>query len=164
MSNPSLRFEKDYFTIGEMAAVLQVSAETLRAWERQGKIPAPPRSRGGLRFYPKDAYVPYFQARGYKMPGIQLVNAPTPFRLLPLGTIDCSLFNEETDGHLILGVAIHKAVESVLTHFNCFMDKRGVWHRTTGDKEEVDTTYNLAGPRKTRAVPKRRVDASKNQA
>ena len=160
--NASLRFEKDYFTIGEMAAVLQIHTNTLRKWERDGKIPEPPRSRGGLRFYPKETYVPYFQVRGYKMPGIQLVNAPTPFRLLPLGTIDCSLFNEETDGPLILGVAIHKAVEAVLTHFNCFMDKRGVWHRATGDKEEIDTTYNLAGPRKTRAVPKRRVDVSKN--
>ena len=134
-SGPSLRFEKDYFTIGEMAAVLQVTAGTLRLWEQKGKIPAPPRSRGGLRFYPKETYIPYFQARGYKMPGIQLVNAPAPFRMLPLGTIDCSLFDEERDGHLILGVAIHKAVEAVLTHFNCFMDKRGVWHRTTGDKE-----------------------------
>ena len=129
----SLRFEKDYFTIGEMAAVLQVTAGTLRLWEQKGNIPAPPRSRGGLRFYPKETYVPYFQARGYKMPGIQLVNAPAPFRMLPLGTIDCSLFDEERDGHLILGVAIHKAVEAVLTHFNCFMDKRGVWHRV--DKE-----------------------------
>ena len=133
MSKPSLRFEKDYFSIGEMAAVLQVAPGTLRNWERDGKSIAPPRSRGGLRFYPKDTYVPYFQARGYKMPGIQLVNAPTPFKLLPLGTIDCSLFNEETDGHLILGVAIHKAVQAVLTHFNCFMDKRGVWHREDKD-------------------------------
>lgn len=132
-SGPSLRFEKDYFTIGEMASVLQVSTTTLRLWEKNGKIPHPPRSRGGIRFYPKDTYVPYFQARGYKMPGIHLVNAPAPFRLLPLGTIDCSLFDEERDGHLILGVAIHKAVEAVLTHFNCFMDKRGVWHRV--DKE-----------------------------
>ncbi len=132
-SGPSLRFEKDYFTIGEMAAVLQVTAGTLRLWEQKGNIPAPPRSRGGNRFYPKDTYVPYFQARGYKMPGIKLVNAPAPFRMLPLGTIDCSLFDEDRDGHLILGVAIHKAVEAVLTHFNCFMDKRGVWHRV--DKE-----------------------------
>ena len=132
-SGPSLRFERDYFTIGEMASVLQVSTTTLRLWEKNGKIPHPPRSRGGIRFYPKDTYVPYFQARGYKMPGIHLVNAPAPFRLLPLGTIDCSLFDEERDGHLILGVAIHKAVEAVLTHFNCFMDKRGVWHRV--DKE-----------------------------
>ena len=129
----SLRFEKDYFTIGEMAAVLQVTAGTLRLWEQKGNIPAPPRSRGGNRFYPKDTYVPYFQARGYKMPGIQLVNSPAPFRMLPLGTIDCSLFDEDRDGHLIFGVAIHKAVEAVLTHFNCFMDKRGVWHRV--DKE-----------------------------
>ena len=132
-SGPSLRFEKDYFTIGEMAAVLQVTAGTLRLWEQKGNIPAPPRSRGGNRFYPKDTYVPYFQARGYKMPGIQLVNSPAPLRMLPLGTIDCSLFDEDRDGHLIFGVAIHKAVEAVLTHFNCFMDKRGVWHRV--DKE-----------------------------
>ena len=164
MTESSLRFEKDYFTIGEMAAILGVTGATLRNWERKGKIPEPPRSRGGLRFYPKEMYIPYFQVRGYKMPGVQLANKPAPFKLLPLGSIDVSLFNEERDGHLILGVAIHKAVESVLTHFNCFMDKRGVWHRATGDKEEIDTTYNLAGPRKTRAVPKRRVDASKNQA
>ena len=135
MSEPSLRFEKDYYTIGEMAAVLQVSVGTLRKWERDGKIPEPPRSRGGLRFYPKETYVPYFQVRGYKMPGIQLANKPAPFKLLPLGSIDVSLFNEERDGHLLLALAIHKATEAVLNHFDAFMDKRSVWRRVPKNGE-----------------------------
>lgn len=133
----SIRFEKDYYTIGEMAAVLSVHVNTLRKWERDGKIPEPPRSRGGLRFYPKETYVPYFQVRGYKMPGIQLANKPAPFKLLPLGSIDVSLFDEERDGHLLLALAIHKATESVLNHFDAFMDKRSVWRRVP---KEVDST------------------------
>ena len=137
MSEPSLRFEKDYYTIGEMAAILQVAPVTLRNWERDGKIPEPPRSRGGLRFYPKETYVPYFQVRGYKMPGIQLANKPAPFKLLPLGSIDVSLFDEERDGHLLLALAIHKATEAVLNHFDAFMDKRSVWRRVP---KEVDST------------------------
>ena len=136
MSESSLRFEKDYYTIGEMAAVLQISAGTLRKWERDGKIPEPPRSRGGLRFYPKETYIPYFQVRGYKMPGIQLANKPAPFKLLPLGSIDVSLFNEERDGHLLLALAIHKATEAVLNHFDAFMDKRSVWRRVPKNGED----------------------------
>ena len=138
MSEPSLRFEKDYYTIGEMAAVLQVSVGTLRKWERDGKIPEPPRSRGGLRFYPKETYVPYFQVRGYKMPGIQLANKPAPFKLLPLGSIDVSLFNEERDGHLLLALAIHKATEAVLNHWDAFMDTRSVWRRVPKNGERND--------------------------
>ena len=138
MAEPSLRFEKDYYTIGEMAAVLQVSVGTLRKWERDGKIPEPPRSRGGLRFYPKETYVPYFQVRGYKMPGIQLANKPAPFKLLPLGSIDVSLFDEERDGHLLLALAIHKATEAVLNHFDAFMDKRSVWRRVPKNGERDD--------------------------
>ena len=136
MSESSFRFEKDYFTIGEMAAVLQVSVGTLRNWERDGKIPEPPRSRGGLRFYPKEMYIPYFQVRGYKMPGVQLANKPAPFKLLPLGSIDVSLFNEERDGHLLLALAIHKATEAVLNHWDAFMDTRSVWRRVSKDVEE----------------------------
>ena len=136
MSESSLRFEKDYFTIGEMAAILQVAPVTLRNWEKDGKIPEPPRSRGGLRFYPKETYVPYFQVRGYKMPGIQLANKPAPFKLLPLGSIDVSLFNEERDGHLLLALAIHKATEAVLNHWDAFMDTRSVWRRVSKDVEE----------------------------
>ena len=138
MSESSLRFEKDYFTIGEMAAILQVAPVTLRNWEKDGKIPEPPRSRGGLRFYPKETYVPYFQVRGYKMPGIQLANKPAPFKLLPLGSIDVSLFNEERDGHLLLALAIHKATEAVLNHFDAFMDKRSVWRRVPKNGERDD--------------------------
>ena len=138
MSEPSLRFEKDYYTIGEMAAVLQVSVGTLRKWERDGKIPEPPRSRGGLRFYPKETYIPYFQVRGYKMPGIQLANKPAPFKLLPLGSIDVSLFDEEKDGHLLLALAIHKATEAVLNHWDAFMDKRSVWRRVPKNGERDD--------------------------
>ena len=138
MSESSLRFEKDYFTIGEMAAILQVAPVTLRNWEKDGKIPEPPRSRGGLRFYPKETYVPYFQVRGYKMPGIQLANKPAPFKLLPLGSIDVSLFDEERDGHLLLALAIHKATEAVLNHFDAFMDKRGVWRRVPKNGERDD--------------------------
>ena len=138
MSESSLRFEKDYFTIGEMAAILQVAPVTLRNWERKGKIPEPPRSRGGLRFYPKETYVPYFQVRGYKMPGIQLANKPAPFKLLPLGSIDVSLFDEERDGHLLLALAIHKATEAVLNHFDAFMDKRSVWRRVPKDGKARD--------------------------
>ena len=136
MSESSLRFEKDYFTIGEMAAILQVAPVTLRNWEKDGKIPEPPRSRGGLRFYPKEMYIPYFQVRGYKMPGVQLANKPAPFKLLPLGSIDVSLFNEERDGHLLLALAIHKATEAVLNHFDAFMDKRGVWRRVSKNGED----------------------------
>ena len=138
MSESSLRFEKDYFTIGEMAAILQVAPVTLRNWEKDGKIPEPPRSRGGLRFYPKETYVPYFQVRGYKMPGIQLANKPAPFKLLPLGSIDVSLFNEEKDGHLLLALAIHKATEAVLNHWDAFMDKRSVWRRVPKNGERDD--------------------------
>ena len=136
MSESSLRFEKDYFTIGEMAAILQVAPVTLRNWEKDGKIPEPPRSRGGLRFYPKETYIPYFQVRGYKMPGIQLANKPAPFKLLPLGSIDVSLFNEERDGHLLLALAIHKATEAVLNHWDAFMDKRSVWRRVPKNGED----------------------------
>ncbi len=136
MSESSLRFEKDYFTIGEMAAILQVAPVTLRNWEKDGKIPEPPRSRGGLRFYPKETYIPYFQVRGYKMPGIQLANKPAPFKLLPLGSIDVSLFDEERDGHLLLALAIHKATEAVLNHFDAFMDKRSVWRRVPKNGED----------------------------
>ena len=136
MSESSFRFEKDYFTIGEMAAILQVAPVTLRNWEKDGKIPEPPRSRGGLRFYPKEMYIPYFQVRGYKMPGVQLANKPAPFKLLPLGSIDVSLFNEERDGHLLLALAIHKATEAVLNHFDAFMDKRGVWRRVSKNGED----------------------------
>ena len=135
MSESSFRFEKDYFTIGEMAAILGVTVATLRNWERDGKIPEPPRSRGGLRFYPKEMYIPYFQVRGYKMPGVQLANKPAPFKLLPLGSIDVSLFDEERDGHLLLALAIHKATEAVLNHWDAFMDKRSVWRRVP---KEVD--------------------------
>ena len=136
MSESSLRFEKDYFTIGEMAAILQVAPVTLRNWEKDGKIPEPPRSRGGLRFYPKETYIPYFQVRGYKMPGIQLANKPAPFKLLPLGSIDVSLFNEERDGHLLLALAIHKATEAVLNHWDAFMDTRSVWRRVPKNGED----------------------------
>lgn len=131
----SLRFEKDYYTIGEMCAILGICSATLRKWERDGKVPSPPRSRGGVRFYPKETYIPYFQVRGYKMPGITLTNN-VPFKLLPIGSIDVSLFDEEKDGHLILALAIHKATQAVLTHFDCFMDKRGVWRRVKEDDEE----------------------------
>ena len=110
----------------------------MRNWERKGKIPEPPRSRGGLRFYPKETYVPYFQVRGYKMPGIQLANKPAPFKLLPLGSIDVSLFDEERDGHLLLALAIHKATEAVLNHWDAFMDTRSVWRRVPKDGKARD--------------------------
>lgn len=41
-------------TIGELARRLGVSADTLKRWEENGKIPKPRRTIGGWRIYSED--------------------------------------------------------------------------------------------------------------
>lgn len=42
-------------TIGKLATAAGVGVETIRFYERQGLLPAPPRKRSGYRQYPTDA-------------------------------------------------------------------------------------------------------------
>jgi len=46
--------EKKWFAVSEAAKYLGVSPDTLRRWEKAGKIPAPTRTAGGARRYSKD--------------------------------------------------------------------------------------------------------------
>jgi excisionase family DNA binding protein len=46
--------DKKWYTISEAAKYLGVSPDTLRRWEKAGKISAPKRTAGGARRYSKD--------------------------------------------------------------------------------------------------------------
>lgn len=46
--------EKKWFTVSEAAKFLGVSPDTLRRWEKAGKISAPIRTAGGARRYSKE--------------------------------------------------------------------------------------------------------------
>ena len=46
--------EKKWYTISEAAKYLGVSPDTLRRWEKAGKISAPKRTAGGARRYSKE--------------------------------------------------------------------------------------------------------------
>lgn len=46
--------KKDWFTISEAAKYLGVSPDTLRRWEKAGKISPPRRTAGGARRYSKE--------------------------------------------------------------------------------------------------------------
>lgn len=46
--------QKKWYTISEAAKYLGVSPDTLRRWEKAGKISAPKRTAGGARRYSKD--------------------------------------------------------------------------------------------------------------
>ncbi len=45
--------EKNWFTISQAAKYLGVSSDTLRRWEKAGKISSPKRTAGGARRYSK---------------------------------------------------------------------------------------------------------------
>jgi len=46
--------DKNWYTISEAAKYLGVSPDTLRRWEKAGKISAPKRTAGGARRYSKE--------------------------------------------------------------------------------------------------------------
>jgi len=46
--------DKKWYTISEAAKYLGVSPDTLRRWEKAGKISAPKRTAGGARRYSKE--------------------------------------------------------------------------------------------------------------
>jgi excisionase family DNA binding protein len=46
--------DKRWYTISEAAKYLGVSPDTLRRWEKAGKISSPSRTAGGARRYSKD--------------------------------------------------------------------------------------------------------------
>ncbi len=46
--------EKKWYTISQAAKYLGVSSDTLRRWEKAGKISAPKRTAGGARRYSKE--------------------------------------------------------------------------------------------------------------
>lgn len=43
--------DSDYLTIGQAAHAAKVSVDTIRRWEREGRIPPAQRTRGGHRRY-----------------------------------------------------------------------------------------------------------------
>lgn len=64
--------------IGQLAAATEVSAHTLRYWERRGLLAAPGRTPGGYRDYPPEAvdrvtFVRRAQAAGLTLDQIQTI-------------------------------------------------------------------------------------------
>lgn len=49
-----MQSDKKWYTISEAAKYLGVSPDTLRRWEKAGKISAPKRTAGGARRYSKE--------------------------------------------------------------------------------------------------------------
>lgn len=50
--------EDEFLTIGQAAKVAKVSVDTIRRWEREGRIEPPIRTRGGHRRYRRAAVEP----------------------------------------------------------------------------------------------------------
>lgn len=63
-------------TIGQVARQAGVGVETVRYYEREGLIPAPPRSASGYRHYPADsvrrlAFIRHAKALGFSLADIR---------------------------------------------------------------------------------------------
>jgi MerR family transcriptional regulator, mercuric resistance operon regulatory protein len=87
--------------IGALAASTGVNIETIRYYEREGMLPAPPRSEGGQRLY-EDSHVQRltFIRRGREL-GFSLDDIRALLQLVDTSDTTCSLSAKEiTDRHL----------------------------------------------------------------
>lgn len=77
------------WTVGELAARVGVTPDTLRYYERVGLLPAPPRSDGGYRLYEPEAADRVAFIRKARALGLSLDDVREVLRIADAGTPPC---------------------------------------------------------------------------
>ncbi len=75
--------------IGELADVVQVSAQTLRFYERRGLLPAPLRANNGYRIYGQDAVARVGFVRAAQRAGLTLAEIGGVIDVRETGQVPC---------------------------------------------------------------------------
>lgn len=135
------------YGVGEAAAILGVSVETLRFWERSVGIPAPRRSRGGHRRYDDEdlalarRFLDLTRRHGYSLEDARRMVAAGPHRpespgtrtLRSLATITHALADAEG-----LAVLLHRVCQAVQ---DALLVDRAIVYLRTGDGERLRRIY-----------------------
>ncbi|MDD3695803.1 MAG: DNA (cytosine-5-)-methyltransferase [Lentisphaeria bacterium] len=128
---------KDHFTLSEVADMLSVSKETLRRWDKNGKLKAIRHPDSNYRFYHKKQLLPFDEAKlmfNSNWQAEMQTKAKRPFRSLELFA---------GAGGLALGLEMagfeHIALNELMTDACATLQKnRPHWNVLPGDVENID--------------------------
>ena len=88
------------FTIGKLSSQTGVNIETIRYYEKEGILLAPPRTDGGHRLYAEEHYKRLMFVRRIRELGFSLDEIRTMLSMVDGGNLTCAEVKEITVKHL----------------------------------------------------------------